>query len=418
MTDADGRPPAGDAHVGVMHGEPPEAALESTPGECPVVRLKDGTWAVRGHADVLRVATTPEVFSSAARRHLHVPNGMDGEEHRRFRAVVDRHLDDSQILPLAAMITEVADVAAAELMGRGDGGSERRVEVLHDYGRQIAVRVQSRWLGWPESMEEELLGWIDDNFAAARSRDPQRNAEVAEHFDRIVDRVVQERRDLEARGEPLLDDPTSRLLRDEVEDPGAPGGRRPLTGPELVSMLRNWTAGDLGSIAASIGVVVHHVAAHPALQEHLRGLSGEEARHTDELDAAVDEMLRINDPFPSNRRMVTTPVELAGYTFPAGTPVAINWTTANRDERIFGDPDAYRPQENRAANIVYGAGPHICPGRVLSTLQIRGALAALLRATTEIRLDPDLEATREDWPSRGFDTVPVVLREVHRTTAP
>lgn len=410
MTATDTPPPVGDAHQGAQTAEPPDAALESTPGECPVVRLEDGTWAVRGHADVLHVATTPEVFSSAARRHLHVPNGMDGDEHRRFRAIVDRHLDDSRILPLASMITEVADRAAAELANELDPQTGARVEVLRDYGRQIAVRVQSRWLGWPESLEPELLDWIDANFAATRARDPQRNAEVAEHFDRIVQGVVQARRDLEARGEPLPDDPTTRLLNDEVEDPEAPDGRRPLTQPELVSMLRNWTSGDLGSIAASIGVVVHHVARDRALQDHLRALAQDEERHTEELDAAVDEMLRINNPFPSNQRVVTAPTDLAGYTFPRATPVAINWTAANRDERVFGDPDAYRPEENRPANIVYGAGPHICPGRVLSTLQIRGALAALLRATTQISLDPEREPTREDWPSRGFDTVPVVLR--------
>lgn len=152
------------------------------------------------------------------------------------------------------------------------------------------------------------------------------------------------------------------------------------------------------------------MAAGRALQKHLCGLAREEGLHADELDGAVDEMLRINDPFPSNRRMVTTATQLGGYTFPAGTPVAINWAAANRDERVFGDPDAYRPEENRPANIVYGAGPHLCPGRLLSTLQIRGAMAALLRATTEISLDPDQEPVRQPFPSRGFDSVPVLLR--------
>lgn len=397
--------PAGGPHL-PGPGLPPDASTETTPGRCPVVVLEDGTWAVRGHAEVLHVATTPEIYSSAARRHLHVPNAMDGDEHRRFRAVVDRHLDDAVIAPLWPMVRRVCDDAAVELLEDGPGA---RVDALHDLGRPVAVRVQSRWLGWPESLEDELLAWIEDNFAATASGDPVRNAAVAAHFDRIVHEVVQARRDLEARGEPLPDDPTTRLLHDEVEDPDAPGGRRPLTDPELVSMLRNWTSGDLGSIAASVGVVVLRVARDPGLQEELRALAREEERHTEELDAAVDEMLRIDDPFPSNRRVVTRATELAGYPVPEGTPVAINWTAANRDERVFGDPDAYRPRENRAANIVYGAGPHVCPGRLLSTLQIRGALAALLRATTRIAPDPGREPTREAWPSRGWATVPVVL---------
>lgn len=285
---------------------PPAAAQESTPGQCPVVVLDDGTWAVRGHADVLHVATTPEVFSSAGRRHLHVPNGMDGEEHRRFREVVDRHLDDSRILPLAGMITQVCDQAAADLLEPGTV-----MEVVHDFGRQVAVRVQCRWLGWPETLEEELLEWIDANFAATRSGDGARNAEVAAWFDRIVTDLVTERREREASGGILPNDPTTLLLHDTVADPEAPGGSRPLTDPELVSMLRNWTAGDLGSIAACIGVVVHHVATHPEEQERLRGLSGAEEEHADELDAAVDEMLRLNDPFPSNRRTTVRDTELS-----------------------------------------------------------------------------------------------------------
>lgn len=386
----------------------PEAALEASPGECPVVRLADGTWAVRGHAEVLAVATAPETFSSAARRHLHVPNGMDGEEHRRFRAVVDRHLADDRIGPLAPMIRAITEECAGDLVTAA-GAQGGQAEAVLDYGRRVAVRVQSRWLGWPSRLEAELVGWIEDNIEATRSGQAARTAAVAEQFDRIVREIVQDRREREAAGETLPDDPTTRLLHDRVEDPSAPGGTRPLSDPELVSMLRNWTSGDLGSIAASIGVVVHHVARHPERQADLRALAQDEDEHAETLDAAVDEMLRIDDPFPSNRRLAVRATELAGYAVPELTPIAVNWTAANRDERVFGDPDAYRPAENRAANIVYGAGPHVCPGRLLSTLQIRGALTALLRASTSIALHPDRPAAREPFPSRGFDDVPVLL---------
>lgn len=405
MTDSHLPTPPGSGATGPSSATPPPAAQESTPGQCPVIVLDDGTWAVRGHADVLHVATTPEVYSSAARRHLHVPNGMDGAEHRRFRDVVDRHLDDSRILTLAPMITRVCEGAAAHLLS-----STEPVEVVQDYGRQVAVQVQSRWLGWPESLESELLDWIEANFAATRSGESARNAEVAAWFDRIVTGIVADRREREAAGQTLPEDPTTALLNDRVADDEAPGGSRPLTDPELVSMLRNWTSGDLGSIAACIGVVVHHVAQHPQEQARLRALAADESEHTEELDAAVDEMLRLDDPFPFNKRVTTRETELAGYRVPEGTPVAVNWTAANRDERVFPEPDAYRPAEHRADNIVYGAGPHICPGRVLSTLQIRGALAALLRATTSIEPDPARPPQPYAFPSRGFDTVPVLLR--------
>lgn len=400
-----------DAHISGVEGSgrgparaPLAAAEETTPGQCPVVVLPDGTWAVRGHADVLHVVTNPDVYVSGGRHHLHIPNGLDGDVHRRFRALVDRHLDDRRIVPLAPMIREVTDAVAADLVT-----AAASPDIVHDYGRHVAVQVQCRWLGWPQELESDLLTWIDDNFAATRSGDRAANAEVAARFDSIVTGIVASRRQLEAAGQPLPDDPTTRLMHDRVEDPATASGSRPLTDPELVSLLRNWTSGDLGSIAASIGVVVHHVAREPELQDRFRALAADEEAHTEELDAAVDEMLRIDDPFPTNRRLATRATELAGYELPVGTRVSVNWTAANRDERVFGDPDAYRPAENRAANIVYGAGPHVCPGRVLSTLQIRGALAALLRATTRIVLDPERHPLRYPFPSRGFDTVPVLL---------
>ena len=40
---------------------------------------------------------------------------------------------------------------------------------------------------------------------------------------------------------------------------------------EIVSILRNWTAGDLGSIATSIGVIVHFLATHPEEYIHKPG---------------------------------------------------------------------------------------------------------------------------------------------------
>src|SRR4029078_11593979 len=56
------------------------------------------------------------------------------------------------------------------------------------------------------------------------------------------------------------------------------------------SILRNVTAGDLGSMAAALGVVVHFLATHPDLQAALRA----DGR---ELAAAIDEMLRSDEPF-------------------------------------------------------------------------------------------------------------------------
>lgn len=377
---------------------------ESAPSGCPVTQHPDGVWHVTGHPEAVRVATTPEVFASGGRRHRHIPGGLDGQEHRRFRAIVDAHLSAERIRGLMPMIRQISEDLVAGIISRSGP-----VEIVGDLGQHVAVQVQCRWLGWPPELHETLLEWIDASVAASRSGEPARNTEVAEAFDRIVSDIVDARRALEATGARLHEDPTTALLHERVEDPGAPGGVRDLTHAELVSILRNWTAGDLGSIAASIGVVVHHVARDQPEQRRLRALAHEEDAHSEALDAAVDEMLRIDDPFPANRRTTTREADLAGQQLPAGAPVSIDWAQANRDERAFGDPDGYRPATHRPENLVYGVGPHVCPGRLLATMQIRGALAALLRATTGIALDPQRPALRQPGSARGFDAVWTLL---------
>ena len=61
---------------------------------------------------------------------------------------------------------------------------------------------------------------------------------------------------------------------------------------------------NLGSMAAALGVIVHFLATHPAVQEDLRTRPGN-------LAAAIDELLRIDDPFLVNRRVATVATRIA-----------------------------------------------------------------------------------------------------------
>jgi cytochrome P450 len=128
------------------------------------------------------------------------------------------------------------------------------------------------------------------------------------------------------------------------------------------------------------------------------------------LEAAVEEILRIDDPFVANRRVTTREVELGGETIPEGARVLLNWTAANRDPLVFGDPDEYDPAGHAAANLVFGVGPHVCPGRDLTLMELRVVVEELLARTSWIEPAPDRPAVRETPPVGGWARVPVVLR--------
>jgi cytochrome P450 len=374
------------------------AAFDSLRGRCPVARDAAGTWMLLRHEDVCRAALDAETFSSAASRFQSAPNSMDGDQHRRFGKLVDAFLERNRIGALVPTFREVAEQVVAGLP-RGV-----TIDAIEDLGLLVAVRSQSRWLGWPAAFEQTLCAWVRDNHEATRSGELARTRAISARFDEIVRQQMTRCRAAASSGTPGLD-VTAELMRTKVEDPAAPGGERLLTESETISVLRNWTAGDLGSVARAIGVVMHYVAAHAELQAKLR----RDLPDVGSLDLAIDEMLRMDDPFVLNRRMTTREVDIGGRAIPHGGRVLLNWTAANRDPAVFGAPDAYRPEQNAKHNLVYGIGPHACPGRALATHELREALTAVLRATSAVQLSPNRVATRETLPLGGYASVPIVL---------
>ncbi|HVW06408.1 MAG TPA: cysteine-rich CWC family protein [Vicinamibacterales bacterium] len=353
-------------------------------GACPLAQSPRGVTLFR-HADVVAAATDPATFSSAVSAHRQVPNSLDPPEHIAFRAVVDSFFTPERMRALEPRLRIRARQIVSALPRR------TAIEAITELGYPFAVHAQADWLGW-QGAEDELLAWMAENHAATRSRDRARAAAVAAAFDEIVAAQVRRRR---ASGDAAPHDPTTELLHVRVN------GER-LSDADIVSVLRNWTAGDLGSIAAALGVVIHFLATHPEIQDALRA----DAR---DLAPAIDEMLRIDDPFLVNRRVVTAATQVAGFELESGTRIYLNWTSANRDEAVFGDPDVYRPREHAARNLVYGIGPHVCPGRPLATLELVVATATLLELTSSIELATDEVAERETYPVGGWRRLPVRL---------
>ncbi|MCO7273822.1 cytochrome P450 [Cellulosimicrobium cellulans] len=358
-------------------------------------RDRAGRVVVRRHAEVVAAAQDPVLFSSAASAHLQVPNGLDGAEHARARRLLDPFFAPDEL----AWLAPVLDDLAAGLVDDVAGGPFDAVEL----GARYAVRAQSAWLGWPADLEAELLDWVAENRAATRSGDRAWTGRVAARFDRIVRGLLDARRAGATVGPaptgPERDpatgpDVTARLLAQHDD------GRPAWTDEELVSILRNWTGGDLSSLALCAGVVVHWLTEHPEHQRHLRDAPDAA------LDAAVDEILRLDDPFVSNRRVATRDTVVAGCPVAAGEQVVLDWRAANRDPEAFDDPAAYDPEGHADRNLVYGTGPHVCPGRPLATLELRVLVRRLLRAGTVVH-DDARPAERETAPVAGFRTVPV-----------
>lgn len=374
-----------------------------------VIKNEAGEWVLLRHADVVAAALDDKRFSSQVSRFLQVPNGLDGAEHEHFRALIDSYLSKEALMPYAPVFKKVA----TELMSELPKG--KTLNAVDDIGAVFAVRAQCAWLGWPAELEPRLLQWMRDNHSASRSKDNARMAQVAQDFDDIIRLVITPYRNADAMAGMFntsiaknstdvnsvninsidMNSITAQLCCERING-------RELSEAELVSILRNWTGGDLGSIALCVGVIIAYIAQHPE-QVNLWTKASDS-----ELEAIIDEILRIDDPFVSNRRITTCPVAIGAHKLPKGARVQLNWTSANRDEVVFGD-NGFAPEAHAAANLVYGIGKHVCPGRLLATWQLRIATQALLTYFKDLQLAADFPLEREQPPLGGYSNVPVVL---------
>ena len=354
--------------------------------KCPVLKNSAGDWVLLGHAEVVQAALDHESFSSKVSRYLQIPNGLDGAEHTRYRQLIDRYLTREALTPHIPVFKQIAGQLIEELP------KDKPVDAVHDIGAVFAVRAQCAWLGWPTELEPELLAWMAANHEATRSGEREKMAQVADTFDDIIRSVIAPRR---AAGDTAPNDVTTQLCRETVDD-------RLLSDAELVSILRNWTGGDLGSIALCVGVIVEYLVRHREYAQQLR-----DATDTD-LETAIDEILRLDNPFISNRRVTTCPVSIGGQKIPSGATVKLNWTSANRDESVFNH-NTFDPVAHADDNLVYGIGKHICPGRLLATWQLRITLRALLAGVSTLSFVPDQSVERETAPVGGFHKVPIIL---------
>lgn len=371
---------------------------------------------VLGNTQARAVAEDPARFSSGVSRFMQLPNGLDGALHTQFRSLIDAYLTPDALDPFEPAFRKAALSVVADLRdGRPAGASLRApVDAVADIGAPFAVRAMLAWLGWPEQMEARLIEWVADNNAATRSGELARTAAVAEAFDDMIREVLEP---LQSGTEtataarealsPLLGKedafPAPSVTAQLVNDTSL---GRPLEFEELVSILRNWTAGDLSSMAYCIGVLIHALAGNEPVRRRLQaGVSHEE------FTAIADEILRQDSPFVSNRRVTTCPVTLDGVDLDEGQRVRIHWTAANRDPQAVGEPEAYAPGENgnASANLVWGAGPHACPGKYLSMLELKCFTEEFLAVFELIEVDEDA-ARREVFPVGGWAELPTYLK--------
>lgn len=363
----------------------PIAAYDEMRRRCPVAYSEQLGWSLFRHADVMRVLEDHATFSNVVSKHRSVPNGMDPPEHTGYRRAIEPFFTERRMRVFEPICRQIARSLLEPLSGSGS------FDVVECFATPFAARCQCAFLGWPEDRAQTLADWTRAHQAAARAGDRAALGQLTAELGTLVHAQLSARRRADAPA-----DITSELMRVEVD-------AAPLTDEELTSILRNWTVGEIGSLAAAIGIVAARLADDEALQQHLR------AAAPAQLSMAIDELLRIEGPLSGSRRRATRDVDIGGRTIMAGERVTVMWTASNRDEHAFEAPDDVRFDREARANLLYGAGIHVCPGAPLARLELTVAFEESFRGNRRFRRAPESVALRADAPMPGWRSLPLIL---------
>ena len=124
----------------------------------------------------------------------------------------------------------------------------------------------------------------------------------------------------------------------------------------------------------------------------------------------VEETLRYDTSSQILARAVSEDMTLYDTTIPAGDVVLLLPGSANRDDRVFGDPDSYQIGRDIGSKLVsFGSGAHFCLGAHLARMEARVALTELFKRIRGFEVDEDNAVRVHSSNVRGFANLPVTV---------
>jgi cytochrome P450 len=123
----------------------------------------------------------------------------------------------------------------------------------------------------------------------------------------------------------------------------------------------------------------------------------------------AEETLRYDPSSQLIARTSTRDVEIHDRKIPAGSRVALLIGSANRDERVFGEPDAYAIERNTAQSLAFGQGTHFCLGASLARLEARVSLEEIHRRLPNFEIEPEGLVRVHSSSVRGFAKMPIAF---------
>lgn len=380
-------------------------SYESTPDEalalfreareagCPVARSeKLGGYHlfldyddVRGaHGDWETFASSPSVLRPLVERPQFPPIEYDPPEHTQWRALFAEALSLETPKRIEATIRQDVIDLIEKMQAKG------RFDLVDDFAEEVPLFAVCEVLGFDRSKRAEIRRLTVDMHAHAE--DPVKGPAAFMAFAEFGIAEVM------SRLEDPRDDYLTFLSTATIDG-------RPLTPPELGATMNSLLNAGHGTTVSGLTSLLYEVYSRPDVKQRL-------IDDPSLIPAAVEESMRLHTPFFGLYRRATKDVTVGGVEIAEGDAIQMCWAAANRDPKVFENPDDFdldrKPGRKRL--MTFGFGIHACMGQPTARMEMHVALEELLTRMPDIELD-DPAAVRHSF--AGSETALITKLPAH-----
>ncbi|MFF8196124.1 cytochrome P450 [Streptomyces bobili] len=329
-----------------------------------------GFWALTRYEDVRAAYRDAETFSSAQgillrpAEHGADPGGgrtlalTDAPRHRQLRGLVDSWFAVRSVRELEEEMRGVTSAVVDSALERGS------CDFVTDIAARVPLYVICKMMGVPDSGWEHLYTLTSQAFGAGDAATRRfAHLEIMGYFEELQ----------EEKADDPGDDLVSVLVTGTVEG-------KPLSTEDVLLNCNNLLVGGTENtrIAASGGMLA--LLEYP---EQAQRLADDPAL----LQPAVEEILRWTSTATHIMRTAVRPTEIHGRRVEVGDRITFWLPSANRDERIFDEPDRFDITRKPNRHLALGFGEHFCIGSMLAKVELRLLYQEFLTRSIRVELD-------------------------------
>lgn len=290
----------------------------------------------------------------------------DPPDHDRLRVLLNPFFTQRAMERLAEPITALVDDLIDGL------AAKREADFVSDFALQLPTQVICRLIGLPVE-DLQLLHELGDH--VVNSLNPSLSTEEIAEAHRATQAFKEYLKPhLERIRAKDAIDPQTDLLHAlmSVERGGGEISENEII-HTCILMFIGGHGTTMNMLSSSLHVLVENA-------DEMRDLR----QNPEIIEEAIGELIRYITPIQLQGRRTTRAIALATGDVPPQTEIVLFAGAANRDERVFENPDRLILRRTPNTHIAFGAGIHFCLGRPLARLMLRVAIPRLLQRFGQI----------------------------------